>query len=163
MHTFLASVLMLKGFWLKSLIDCGILISLSNAPSGAIKLPLANNNPENPYFRIHGSETAWVFGTLTTIRDSKDLWSEQLTTGYFASFIRNSDPNPSLSYLDVRGYEKEVEGAKKFGAWKAVDATSKDGDEIRFLDWPSESVGYQDVEQCAWLGYPLDYYLKGGI
>ncbi|KAH7562387.1 hypothetical protein BM1_01907 [Bipolaris maydis] len=123
----------------------------------------ANNNPENPYFRIHGSETAWVFGTLTTIRDSKDLWSEQLTTGYFASFIRNSDPNPSLSYLDVRGYEKEVEGAKKFGAWKAVDATSKDGDEIRFLDWPSESVGYQDVEQCAWLGYPLDYYLKGGI
>ncbi|USP81586.1 hypothetical protein yc1106_08860 [Curvularia clavata] len=123
----------------------------------------ANNNPENPYFRLHGSETGWMFGTLTTLREPKDLWSEQLTTGYFASFIRNGDPNPSLGYLDVRGYEKEVEGAKKFGPWKQVDATPQSGDEIRFLDWPSKSVGYQDVEQCAWLGYPLDYYLKGGI
>jgi carboxylesterase type B len=123
----------------------------------------ANNNPENPYFRLHGAETDWVFGTLTTFRDAKDLWSEQLTTGYFAAFVRSGDPNPSLKYLDVRGYEKEIEGAKKFGAWRQVDATDKSGDEVRFLDWPSTSVGYQDVEQCAWLGYPLDYYLKGGI
>ncbi|EOA91876.1 uncharacterized protein SETTUDRAFT_113937 [Exserohilum turcica Et28A] len=121
------------------------------------------NNPQNPYFRLHGSETAWLFGTLKTIRDNEDLWSEQLTTGYFAAFIRSADPNPPRSYLDVRGYARESEGARRFGEWKTVDATREAGDEIRFLDWPSKSTGYQDVEQCAWLGYPLDYYLKGGV
>ncbi|RAR05633.1 acetylcholinesterase precursor [Stemphylium lycopersici] len=123
----------------------------------------ANDNPENPYFRLHGAETDWLFGTLNDIREPEDLWSEQLTTSYFAAFVRGGDPNPSLSYLDVRGYEKEIEGVKRFGPWKEVDATKEMGDEVRFLDWPSKSVGYQDVEQCAWLGYPLDYYLEGGI
>ncbi|KAH8636429.1 hypothetical protein IG631_08264 [Alternaria alternata] len=123
----------------------------------------ANDDPKNPYFRFHGADMPWLFGTLNRIRDPEDLWSAQLVTSYFAAFIRGGDPNPSLKYLDVRGYDKVIEGVKKYGQWGQVDATRKTGDEIRLLDWPSKSAGFQDVEQCDWLGYPLDYYLKGGI
>jgi carboxylesterase type B len=122
----------------------------------------AGDNPNNPYFRFHGSETPWIMGTLNRIRVPEDLYSVQLTTSYFASFIRSYNPNPDLKYLDQRGYEKVVEGVKKNGQWMEVDASKKSGDEIRLLDWPSQSAGFVDVEQCSWLGYPLDYYLKGG-
>ena len=125
--------------------------------------PPAANNPNNPYFRLHGADLPWLFGTLETIRNADDLYSIQLTTSYFGAFIRSGNPNPDLKYLDQRGYDKVIEGVKKYGQWKEVDATKKSGDEIRLLDWPSKNAGFVDVEQCAWLGYPLDYYLKGGI
>jgi carboxylesterase type B len=121
-----------------------------------------NDNPQNPYFRFHGADMPWLFGTLNRIREPQDLWSAQLVSSYFAAFIRGSDPNPSLKYLDARGYDKVIEGVKKYGQWGQVDATRKTGDEIRLLDWPSKSAPFQDVAQCDWLGYPLDYYLKGG-
>lgn len=122
-----------------------------------------NDNPENPYFRFHGAETPWIMGTLRRIREPQDLWSVQLTTSYFASFVRNYDPNPNLRYLNQRGYDKVLEGVTKYGQWEQVNGGKKTGDELRLLDWPSTSAGFTDVDQCAWLGYPLDYYLKGGI
>tara|TARA_R110002003_G_scaffold70_1_gene6282 strand:+ start:20514 stop:22418 length:1905 start_codon:yes stop_codon:yes gene_type:complete len=122
----------------------------------------ANDNPKNPYFRFHGADMPWLFGTLNRIREPEDLWSAQLVTSYFASFVRSGDPNPDLRYLEQRGYDKVIEGVKKYGQWGQIDASRKTGDEIRLLDWPSKSTGFVDVEQCAWLGYPLDYYLKGG-
>lgn len=122
-----------------------------------------NDNPENPYFRFHGAETPWILGTLRRIREPQDLWSVQLTTSYFASFIRSYDPNPNLRYLDQRGYDKVIEGVTRYGQWEQVKGGKKTGDELRLLDWPSTSAAFKDVEQCAWLGYPLDYYLKGGI
>lgn len=102
-------------------------------------------------------------GNLSRIRGSPDLWSVQLTTSYFASFIRDYDPNPSLQYLDQRRYEKVIEGVTKYGQWQQVDGGKNNSDELRLLDWPSTSAPFTDVEQCAWLGYPLDYYMKGGI
>ncbi|CAO2655827.1 Nn.00g046300.m01.CDS01 [Neocucurbitaria sp. VM-36] len=122
----------------------------------------ADDNPRNPYFRFHGADMPWLFGTLNRIREPEDLWSAQLVSSYFGAFVRSGNPNPSLQYLDVRGYDKVVEGVKKYGSWGEVDASKKNGNEIRLLDWPSKSAGFVDVEQCAWLGYPLDYYLKGG-
>jgi hypothetical protein len=122
----------------------------------------ANDDPKNPYFRFHGADMPWLFGTLNRIREPEDLWSAQLVSSYFAAFIRHGDPNPSLRYLDARGYDTVIEGVKKYGSWSEVEATKKGGDEIRLLDWPSKSAPFQDVEQCSWLGYPLDYYLKGG-
>ncbi|KAF1911289.1 Alpha/Beta hydrolase protein [Ampelomyces quisqualis] len=122
----------------------------------------ANDNPENPYFRFHGAETPWIMGTLSRAREPQDLWSVQLSTSYFASFVRTYDPNPDRTYLGQRGYDKVVEGVEKHGQWKEVDAGRRAGDEIRLLDWPSRNAGFVDVEQCAWLGYPLDYYLQGG-
>jgi hypothetical protein len=122
----------------------------------------ANDNPRNPYFRFHGADMPWIFGNLGRIREPEDLYSVQLSTSYFGAFVRSGDPNPNLRYLDQRGYGKVIEGVKKFGEWGQVDATRKAGDEIKLLDWPSKSSGFVDVKQCDWLGYPLDYYLKGG-
>lgn len=122
-----------------------------------------DNNPKNPYFRFHGADMPWVFGTLSTIREPEDLWSEQLVSSYFGSFIRNGDPNPNLNYLRTRNYDKVIEGVENYGQWNPVDGGKKSGDEVRHLDWPSTNSGFVDVEQCNWLGYPLDYYLKGGI
>lgn len=122
----------------------------------------ANDDPNNPYFRFHGADMPWVFGTFNRLRNEEDLWSGQLVSSYFASFVRSYDPNPDMRYLDQRGYGKVIEGVRRFGSWEKVGGGKRSGDEVRLLDWPSRNSGYVDVEQCAWLGYPLDYYLKGG-
>lgn len=101
-----------------------------------------------------------MFGTLAKIRDPEDLFYEQLTTSYFASFARSGNPNPERGNLQVRGYGRVAEEIGRMGTWEDV---SGKGREVRFLDWPSRSESYVDVEQCEWLGYGLDYYLKGGI
>ncbi|KAF2742736.1 acetylcholinesterase precursor [Sporormia fimetaria CBS 119925] len=123
----------------------------------------AGDNPNSPYFRLHGGDIAWVFGNIPYLRNADDLWSMQLSTSYFGAFVRNGDPNPDLRYLDQRGYGKVVEGVRKNGRWEAVDEKARGGDEVRLLDWPSRSVGFVDVQQCEWLGYPLKYYLEGGF
>ncbi|KAJ4324321.1 hypothetical protein N0V94_001379 [Neodidymelliopsis sp. IMI 364377] len=122
-----------------------------------------DDNPKNPYFRYHSADVPWIFGTLNRIREPEDLWSVQLVSSYFGSFVRSGDPNPDLKFLQARGYDKVIEGVRGFSQWGQVDGGKKSGDEIRFLDWPSKNTGFVDVDQCNWLGYPLDYYLKGGI
>lgn len=119
----------------------------------------ADNNPNNPYFRLHGSDMPWVFGTLSTIRDPADLYSVQLTTSYFGSFVKTGNPNPDSEYLEARGYDKVVDAVKRTGTW---DKVKKDEGEIRLLDYPGKKGTFVDVDQCSWLGYGLDYYLKGG-
>jgi carboxylesterase type B len=118
-----------------------------------------DGNPKNPYFRFHGADMPWVFGTLSTIREPEDLWSVQLVSSYFASFIRSGSPNPELGYLRVRGYTKAIEAIRTTGAWGEVEG--KNG-EIRLLDYPGKRADFVDTDQCAWLGYGLNYYLKGG-
>lgn len=121
--------------------------------------PPPNNDPKNPYFRYHGGDLPWVFGNLNRIREPEDLWSVQLSSGYFASFVRSGQPNPDPEYLKVRGYDRTTEGVKQAGTWEAVNGETGP---IRALDWPSSEKEFQDVEQCEWLGYGLDYYLEGG-
>ena len=118
-----------------------------------------NNNPNNPYFRFHGADMPWVFGTLSTIRVPEDLYSVQLAVAYFAAFVRGGDPNPNVGYLKVRGYDTVIEGVRQSGEWREVDGKAGP---IRLLDYPSKQNGFVDVPQCDWLGYGLDYYLKGG-
>ncbi|KAF2272630.1 alpha/beta-hydrolase [Westerdykella ornata] len=120
-----------------------------------------NDDPKNPYFRFHGADGPWLFGNLPRIRDAEDLSSVQLSTSLFGAFVRSGDPNPDLRYLDQRGYGKVVEGVRRFGRWSEVGGGR--GREVMVLDWPGRSTGFVDTEQCAWLGYPLDYYLKGGV
>lgn len=119
----------------------------------------ANNNPNNPYFRFHGGDLPWLFGTLGASRDPADLYSVQLSSSYFASFVKSSDPNPDLEYLQVRGYDKVADAVKRTGTWSEVKRNVK---ELRMIDYPGKKSGFVDVDQCTWLGYGLDYYLKGG-
>ncbi|KAG9228878.1 carboxylesterase family protein [Amylocarpus encephaloides] len=119
-----------------------------------------NGNPNLPYFKIHGGGLPWVFGNAPFIRDDNDLHSIQLTTGYFASFVKTGDPNPDLPYLQSRGYSKTVEGIEKSGPWEKV--SGEDG-KIKLLDYPSTTSPFIDVPQCAFLNYSLSYYVDGGV
>ena len=100
-----------------------------------------------------------MFGTLSRIRNPEDLYSVQLTSSYFASFIKTFDPNPDLEYLQVRGYDRVVDAVKKSGTWGEVKKNDK---QLRLLDYPSKKGSFVDVDQCKWLGYGVDYYIRGG-
>ncbi|KAL1859207.1 hypothetical protein Plec18170_002323 [Paecilomyces lecythidis] len=116
-------------------------------------------DPNLPYFRLHGSDLPWVFGTLTTLRDADDLYSIQLTSGYFAEFVKSGQPNPNEEYLKVRGYEHTLEAVKETGPWNPVEGSEGP---IRLMDYPSREAEFQDLEQCKFLKYPITYYLDGG-
>jgi carboxylesterase type B len=130
--------------------------NLGGAPKSA---DFPSGNPELPYFKLHGADMPWMFGTLNTIRDEQDLWSEQIVTGYFAEFVKSGQPNPSLSYLRARGYAKTMENVMKTGPWQEVQGTQGP---IRRLNYPSTASSFVDVEQCKFLNYSLSYYLDGG-
>ncbi|KAJ9203615.1 hypothetical protein DTO164E3_2537 [Paecilomyces variotii] len=116
-------------------------------------------DPNLPYFRLHGSDLPWVFGTLTTLRDADDLYSMQLTSGYFAEFVKSGQPNPKEDYLKVRGYVNTLNAVRETGPWNPVEGSEGP---IRLMDYPSRQAGFQDLEQCRFLKYPITYYLDGG-
>ena len=73
-------------------------------------------NPYKPYFRLHGSDMAWEFGNFVgPFRDANDLYSVQLTTGYFAEFVRSGQPNIPINYLQARGCTKTIQGVQASG------------------------------------------------
>ena len=102
----------------------------------------------------------WVFGNFySALRDDNDLYSVQLVSGLFAEFIRSGQPNPSPAYLEARGYTQTLQAVQEVGEWQAVGAASESGN-VRHLDYPGYKSSFVDTEQCAWLGYPLDYYVQ---
>lgn len=117
-------------------------------------------NPNLPYFRFHSGATApFIFGNLSPIRDPDDLYAAQLNSGYFAQFVKDGQPNPSQRYLQKRGYTATLTAVEQTGRWASIRGT--DGP-IRLLDYPSIESGFLEAPQCAFLNYPLNYYLKGG-
>jgi len=116
-------------------------------------------NPNLPYFKLHGGDMPWLFGNINVLRDANDLYSVQLTTSYFASFVKSGQPNPEIRYLKARKYSKSQEAIQKTGPWKPVQG--EDGP-IRLLDYPAVASKFIDVPQCAFLNYSLSYYLDGG-
>ncbi|MCJ1316299.1 hypothetical protein MMC15_001620 [Xylographa vitiligo] len=117
-------------------------------------------DPQLPYFRLHGSDVPWVFGNLYPLRDSLDLYSIQLESGYFAEFVKSGQPNPPLSYLQVRQYDISIKGIAASGSWNPV--TNAQG-QMKLLDFPSSLSDFQDLPQCAFLKYSINYYLAGGM
>lgn len=118
-----------------------------------------HGNPNLPYFKLHGSDMPWVFGTLSTIRDPNDLYSEQLVSGYFAEFVRSRQPNPSIAYLSARGYTKTIQAILETGLWPEL--MGKQGP-MKLMDYPARTSPFLDVPQCAFLNYSLSYYVEGG-
>ncbi|OBT81500.1 hypothetical protein VE02_09879 [Pseudogymnoascus sp. 03VT05] len=133
----------------------------SNLLGGAPVTPgYPNGNPNLPYFRFHSGATApFIFGNVSPIRDSDDLKAAQLNSGYFAQFVKTGQPNPSERYLTTRKYRDTLHAVQQTGQWKQIK--DKNGP-IRLLDYPSVSSGFVDVPQCAFLNYPLSYYVDGG-
>ncbi|EPS45510.1 hypothetical protein H072_506 [Dactylellina haptotyla CBS 200.50] len=123
----------------------------------AVTLGYPYGNPNLPYFRVHSSEMPNCFGNLEPLRDANDLYTIQLSSGYWAEFIKTGTPNPPTRYLKNRGYDKTLEAVEKTGRWPEV--RSKKGP-LMLIDYPAQLSDYVDLEQCAWLGYPVDYYLQ---
>jgi carboxylesterase type B len=118
-----------------------------------------NGNPNLPYFKLHGADLAWVFGGISRFRDENDHKSIQLTTAYFAEFVKSGQPNPPIDYLKVRGYKVTLDAIQATGPWSPVSGAKGP---IQLLDYPSRRAPFQDLEQCAFLKYPISYYLDGG-
>lgn len=128
----------------------------NNLPGAPIEPGFPLGDPELPYFKLHGSDMPWVFATLDTLRDANDLYSVQVSTAYFGSFVRTGNPNPSQKYLDVRGYTKVIQNVQSTGPWNPI--TNAEGS-IKLIDFPAVSAGFQDLEQCQFLNYSISYYL----
>jgi len=128
----------------------------NNIGGPAVRPGFPIGDPSQPYFRLHGGDVNWMFGNMGTLREPADLYSTQISVGYFAEFIRSGQPNPTEAYLATRGYTKLLENARDNGPWGKV--VNEDGP-IRLLDYPSVAAGFVDKPQCAWLKYPVTYYV----
>ncbi|KAK5132552.1 hypothetical protein LTR08_008869 [Meristemomyces frigidus] len=134
-------------------------LGASGLSQGPISPAYPNGNPELPYFRLHGSDLGFTYGNQYPLRDPQDLKAMQLISGYYAQFAKNGNPNPSIDYLNVRGYTNTTQGVQASGQWEPV--SGKTGPS-KILDWPSPSVIFPDLPQCAFLNYSITYYQDGG-
>lgn len=116
-----------------------------------------SSDPDAPYYRLHAGEMAFVFGTQTTFRTVYDYYYMQLMVALWASFVRTGDPNPDTGLYAARGYTDVLDAVQLAGTWGTV--RGRDGP-VMLLDAPSWSqAAFNEVEQCNWLNYTLDYYL----
>lgn len=116
-------------------------------------------NPEGNYFRLHGSDLGFTYGNQNPLRDERDLQASQLISGYYAEFTKSGQPNPSETYLEARGYDNTLQAVRQTGSW---DPISSGNGPTKKLDYPSPTVNFPELAQCAFLNYSLNYYLEGG-
>lgn len=132
-------------------------LGASGLASGPVSPGYPSGDPEKPYFRLHGSDLGFTYGTQAPLRDAEDLAASRLISGYFSNFARTGDPNFDLEYLRVRGYWDVLKSAEESGPWLPV--TSNKGPS-KSLDAVSRTVEFPELEQCAWLNYSISYYLE---
>lgn len=118
-----------------------------------------NGDPSQEYFKCHSGELFYVFGTLNYMgyptRDGDDLPFGQFILDSWTSFARSYDPNPERGYLEARGYTNTLKELDVAGLWEPL---GNGGREMRELQWPSQQVGFRDVEQCEALGWGIEMY-----
>lgn len=142
---------------------------LTTWPNYDVCQPLVTPNSPNgdlsePYFKCHSGDLYEVFGNIAfqelPFRDAYDLPFEQLVVDSWSSFARTYDPNPSLGFLEARGYRntsQAVWGQQKRGVGRWTAAT-KGNMMTRSLAWPPREGGFRDLAQCEGIGLPLTYY-----
>jgi len=80
----------------------------------------------------------------------------QLMLDTWAAFAWNHNPNPSFALLSARNYDVTLANVKKTGTWQPVTVKNPT---LRLLDFPSaRQIPFEEVDECAFLGFPLDYY-----
>lgn len=131
----------------------------SGLSSGPVEPGYPYGDPEKPYFRLHGSDLGFTYGNQSPLRDARDLQASQLVSGYFAAFARTGDPNVGEGYLKARGYLGQLESVRASGPWEKVKGRTGPA---KKLDYVARTVEFPELEQCAWLKYPVEYYLQGG-
>ncbi|MCJ1309114.1 hypothetical protein MMC25_002769 [Agyrium rufum] len=126
-------------------------------PPKTAQFPLGDANLE--YFKCHAGEVSYVFGNLLRLgqpdRDGLDVPFSQLAVDYWSSFVRTGNPNPATGYLEARGYWGTLAQVRKVGQWEAVGGQQAP---VRELQWNGAQIPWQDLRQCAVLGYPVTMY-----
>ncbi|PPR03313.1 hypothetical protein CVT26_007787 [Gymnopilus dilepis] len=119
-----------------------------------------NGNPSLPYFRCHGGEIFFMFGSLgqdsAPFRDPNDLIMSQVAVDMWSSFARTFNPTPSPAFLTARGYINTTEALRVAGQWDPV--TPESTKPLRFLDIPLSLSSFLEEEQCALLAIPFNFY-----
>jgi carboxylesterase type B len=112
-----------------------------------------------PYMRCHSGELYSVFGTLVRQgrqpRDEDDIPFSQLLVDTWSAFAREKDPSPDPAFLSARDYTNTSATLERATQWKPLDLR-KPG--IRVLNVEPKDESLREVEQCAILGIPLNYY-----
>ncbi|KAF2002360.1 alpha/beta-hydrolase [Amniculicola lignicola CBS 123094] len=118
-------------------------------------------DPSQEYFKCHSGELYYVFGSFLRQgrqqRDGHDVSFSQYIVDSWTAFARSGNPNPAPEFLTARGFSNTSTIIEKAGLWKPVEAKNP---ALRVLDTRVRDEGFKEVEQCAVLGLPLDYYLK---
>jgi carboxylesterase type B len=117
-------------------------------------------DPNLEYFKCHSGELYFVFGNILRmgyhLRDENDIPFSQFAVDSWSSFARTWNPNPDPGYLKARSYSNTLKEIEAAGPWLPVN---KNNLMLRELEWPSKSIPFRDVQQCALLGWPLDYFV----
>lgn len=143
--------------------DRGYQISEWSPNSPACEAPASAERPLGdtrlPYFKCHSGELYYVFGTLIRQgrqpRDQDDIPFSQYIVDTWTAFAREKNPNPKPEFLAARGFTNTTATVAKSSQWKPVEAEKP---MLRILDVAVKDEGFREVEQCAVLDLPLDYY-----
>ncbi|KAK7682772.1 hypothetical protein QCA50_014155 [Cerrena zonata] len=119
--------------------------------------------PDKEYFKCHGGETFYAFGTLTSTtgrpyRDDKDLPFMQQTVDIWTSFAHTHNPNPDPAFLIAKGFPDNAAQFKAMSKWEPVTIENVNGKPLRQLQSPSFMTEFREKEQCEFLGFPLAFY-----
>lgn len=118
------------------------LLDLCEPPPSA-EHPFGDPNIPGGYLKCHSAHTLYVFGNINRMglpfRDERgDIEFGQEILDRWAAFVWNRNP-------DV-GPE-----------WEPAVSTDL---RLMALNWPESSMtSFRDLEQCEWLGLPIDYYI----
>lgn len=116
-------------------------------------------DPDAPFYKCHSGELYYVFGNVLRqgrqVRDEQDIPFSQFLVDTWTAFGRTKNPNPALDFLQARGFSNTSTTVTKAAPWKPVDAGSP---KLRVLNVEPKDEGFREVEQCAVLHFPLNYY-----
>jgi len=119
--------------------------------------------------RCHSGELFYVFGTVIRMglppRDQYDVPMSQFTLDTWTAFARTYNPNPSLAYLNARGFTNTTIEIEEAGtSWQPVSDTME-GLTLRLMQYPSKQESFEvygSQSQCDVFGFGLDYYEPNG-
>ncbi|KAK7682771.1 hypothetical protein QCA50_014154 [Cerrena zonata] len=123
--------------------------------------PFGDTNKE--YFKCHGGELSYVFGTLPStttspFRDDNDLPFMQQSVDIWTSFARTFNPNPDPAFLIAKGFPDTAAQFKAMSKWEPVTTKNVNGKPLRQLQSPSFMSDFREQAQCEFLGFPLTFY-----
>lgn len=102
-----------------------------------------------------------MFGSLPEslpFRDDQDLPFMQRMVDIWSSFARTFNTNPDHAFLAARGFTGTAAQLAAEPQWEPVTRTNLHGAPLRELQFQSAMLPFGQQDQCAFLGFPLDFF-----